>query len=475
MIIWRLAMNFIGRKEELEELNKRYASDIFEMGVVYGSRRIGKTSILKEFVKDKASLYFQAKESNELDNRTTFSNEINKLIGIPYAFVYPTYTDGFEALLKYAQDKPFIIVIDEIAFIAQSDKGFLSELQFNIDHKFKDSKIKLILSGSSISFMKDILKDKKGPLFQRSTFQMNIKKMLYSDALLFLDTLTSEDKIQYLSIFGEFPFYLEMIDKSKTFDENIFNLLFSRFGNLVDAPNKILPANSKDQNTYNTILKAISHRKRTNKDIAEYIGKDPNYVAVYLQKLVENEIIEKRESFNRNQKMNYYEISDNLIRFWYRFVFDNKDEILLDMGKIIYKENLEDINSFIAHSFEDVAISYLTEKNVKGELGYYYELIRSYKVDNSKIGRSIEFDGLASGIGKASNRLLVMECKYQTKKISLSVLNHLYESLSIFSYENYDIYLFSKSGFEESIIALNNPSIHLISIEDMVNIKFNEN
>ena len=217
-------MNFIGRKEELEELNKHFSSDRFEMGVIYGSRRIGKTSLLKKFIEGKTSFYFQAKQSNELDNRTSFSNEINKLIGIPYTFLYPTYSDGFDALLKYADEKPLIIVIDEIAFIASSDKGFLSELQFNIDHKFKDKKIKLLLSGSTISFMKNILKDKRGPLFQRSTFQMNIKKMLYSDALAFLAGLKDEEKIAYLSIFGEHPFYLEMIDKTKSFDDNIYNL-----------------------------------------------------------------------------------------------------------------------------------------------------------------------------------------------------------------------------------------------------------
>ncbi len=459
---------FIGRKEELAELSTRFNSKRFEMGVVYGSRRIGKTSLLKEFIKDKAAFYFQAKESSELDNRTAFSIEVNKVIGVPYSFVYPSYSDGFDALLKHAEGKPFVIVIDEIAFISQSDKGFLSELQFNIDHKFKATEVKLILSGSTISFMKDIIKDKTGPLFQRSTFQMHVKKLIYSDALAFLDGLSAEDKIRYLSIFGEHPFYLEMIDKSRSFDENVFNLLFSRFGNLIDAPNKVLPSASKDQNTYNTILKAIAHRRRTNKEIAEYIGKDPNYVAAYLPRLIDNEIIEKRESFNRNQKMNYYEISDNLIRFWYRFVFDNREEIEQNMGKVIFDENLSEINLFISVGFEDVALSYLTERNVKGELGCYYEVIRGYKVDNSKLGRSIELDGLAKGIGKAKNRLLVAECKYRNKALSLAVLDHVKESLSIFVADQYDIYLFSKVGFADDLLALNDPLVHLISITDMV-------
>ncbi len=458
---------FIGRKAELSELESRFQSGRFEMGVVYGARRIGKTSLLQEFIKGKAAFYFQAKESNELDNRTAFSAKVNSLIGVPYAFVYPSYSEGFDALLKYAQEKPFVIVIDEIAFIAQSDKGFLSELQYNIDHKFKDTEVKLILSGSTISFMKDILKNKRGPLFQRSTFQMNIKKMLYSDALAFLDGLSTEEKMQYLSIFGEHPYYLEMIDKTKTFDDNLQRLLFSRFGTLVDAPDKVLPTASKDQNTYNTILKAIAHRRRTNKEIAEYIGKEPNYVASYLPKLMDNEIIEKRESFNRNQKMNYYEISDNLIRFWYRFVFDNREEILQNMGSVIYSDLQEEIALFISAGFEDVAISYLTEKNITGALGHHYGILRGYKVDNSKLGRSVELDGLASGIGKDKNRLLVAECKYRSKALSLAVLEHLRESLSIFPAEHYDIYLFSKSGFAEDILALNDPDVHLVSIEEM--------
>ena len=230
----------------------------------------------------------------------------------------------------------------------------------------------------------------------------------------------------------------------------------------------MLPTASKDQNTYNTILKAIAHRKRTNKEIAEYIGKDPNYVAAYLPRLVDNEIIEKRESFNKSQKMNYYEISDNLIRFWYRFVFDNREEILQNMGKVIYEESLDEIALFISTGFEDVALSYLTEKNVKGELGYHYEIIRGYKVDNSKLGRSIELDGLAKGIGKAKNRLLVAECKYRNKTLSLAVLEHVMESVSIFPSEYYDVYLFSKSGFADDIRAINDPSVHLIAVEDMV-------
>lgn len=459
---------FFGRKDELNELASRYNSDRFEMGIVYGARRIGKTTLIKEFIFQKASFYFQAKESNEYDNRRSFSMQLSRFLGIPYINVYPTFSDAFDDLIKYANGKQFVIVIDEIAYLVNADKGFLSELQFCIDDKFKNTKIKLILSGSNISFMKDILKDKRSPLFQRTTFQMHITKLPFSDALKFLDGVSEEDSIKYLSIFGTHPYYLEMIDKTKSFDDNIKNLLFNKFGNLLDAPDKVLPSASSDQTNYNTILKAIANRRRSNKDIASYLNKPENFVAAYLPRLVENETIEKREAFNKSQKLNYYEISDNLLRFWYRFIFDHKEEISLGLGDVLFEENKSDIDDFIAHGFEDVAISFLTEENAKGLLPCYYEPIRNYKVDNSKLGRSIELDGLAKGIGKNNNRLLIIECKYRKKPFSLSMLEQLKESVSVFGgYEFYDYYLFSKSGYTDEILLLKDENIHLITLSDL--------
>ena len=91
---------FIGRKEELKELQFRYQTTHFEMGVIYGARRIGKTSLIKESIKDRRAFYFQAKESNEYDNRRAFSFQINKLIGITYTVIYPTFSDAFDELIK---------------------------------------------------------------------------------------------------------------------------------------------------------------------------------------------------------------------------------------------------------------------------------------------------------------------------------------------------------------------------------------
>ena len=101
-------------------------------------------------------------------------------------------------------------------------------------------------------------------------------------------------------------------------------------------------------------------------------------------------------------------------------------------------------------------------------LPYYYNIIRNYKVYNSQLGRSIELDGLANGIGRAKNRLLVIECKYRNKPLSSKIIDHLKESLTIFPYDFYDIYLFSKIGFSDVLLSLNDSSINLITLEEMM-------
>ena len=97
----------------------------------------------------------------------------------------------------------------------------------------------------------------------------------------------------------------------------------------------------------------------------------------------------------------------------------------------MFDECKAEIADFIAHGFEDVAISFLTEQNGKGLLPYYYAPIRNYKVDNSKLGHSVELDGLAEGLGKNSNCLLVVECKYRKAPFSVAMLEQLKESVSV--------------------------------------------
>lgn len=459
---------FIGRKEELAVLKNRYETNNLEVGLIYGQRRIGKTSLIIESVKAYRHIYFLSKNTTYQDNLSYFNNVFKKFSGTTLPISFKTFDELFDALKEYAQKEKLILIIDELPFLAKVYPGIISYLQGYLEElKRNDIAMKVILSGSDISFMVDLLTNKAKPLYQRATFQIHVLPMIFSDAAKMLDGFSNDDKAKYLSIFGNRPYYLEKLDCKKNFDENIIQLCFSSDSILIDAPNLTLPIGYSNNGTYISILTAIANRKHRVKDIADELQIDDNALATYLKRMIDGESIEKREMFNGNQKTNYYEISDPMIRFYYGLIYPNLEDIQRRLGRDIYKLNKEKINSVIEHGFEDVVNSYMDELNRDNKLNHTYHSFKKYVVDNSILNRSIEIDALADSLDK--KHLLAIEAKYRNKNASLKILNHLKENVSIFSsqYKSVTYYIFSKTSFSDDLSNLDDINVKLISLNDM--------
>ena len=460
---------FVGRKAELAELNQRWNNQHFEFGIVYGTRRIGKTTLLQEFLKGKNAFYFQARKADEKDNLRAFSREFRKKFGLDEHAVYDSFDTAFESVAEQAAKGHMLFIIDEIAYLCTKSKALLSLLQYYLDGAFRQAGMMVILSGSNVSFMEDILNNRNDPLYQRATFQIHLGKMTFSEAKAFVQGRPIEEQVSFLALMGPHPYYLGMIDPSMSFMENVSSLLYSRYGTLVDAPEKTMPTGISEQNMYNSIIQAVAKGKRFSKQIAEAVGVENNYAAKYLSSLIDMQILEKRESFVRNKKTNYYVVADSLLRFWYRFIFDQQDVVLNGMGQILFEEDQTGIQDFIAREFESVAQLWLEEQNREGRLSAYYGTIRNYMVENSRLGRSVELDGLAEGLGKKKDHLLAVECKYREVPFSLQMLRHFQEGVSLFDrYAVIDYYLISRNGFTDEILALRDEHIHLVSLADMM-------
>lgn len=188
-----------------------------------------------------------------------------------------------------------------------------------------------------MSFMMDLLSSKTKPLYQRATFKLFVKPMLFSDAVKTLSGLTNVDKAKCLSVFGNHPYYLEKISKGKSFEENIISLCFDSSSILVDAPNMTLPLGFSTNSTYISILVAISSHKKKVKEMSNLLKIDNNALSTYLKRMLETGAIEKRTSFNGNKKNVYYEISDPFIRFYYRFIYPYLLDIDQGLGKRFIK------------------------------------------------------------------------------------------------------------------------------------------
>ncbi len=454
-------MDFKGREKEIRYLNEKYKSNKKEFGVIYGRRRIGKTSLIEEFVKDKNVILFQAKKTALYGNLQSFSRTINQKIGNNINLVFETFEQAFDAINEYAKKERLILVIDEYPYILEQVNGFSSIVQEFIDRA--NDNIFLILSGSDVSFLKEEIQNHNSPLYKRRTFEMEIKKLNFKEACLFLDDFDNEIKSKYISLMSSYPYYLSSINHNLTFEENIKNTLFNQYGPFFNLPDQLLSNSLKVQDIYNAILEAISHRKKSIKEIANYIHEEESKVAKYLITLQESEIVIKCETFMGNKKTNYYEIEDNLLKFWYMFIFPNIERIKIN-GDIVFDELKEKIDLFISNEFEKTSILYLEYLNSLGKLPTIFTKVKPYKVEKSKLNRSIEIDGLS----QYGEYLLVMESKFRNVNFSLDMFEHLEESASIFPSKLKRIYyIFSKSGFSEDIRNLKNNNINLISLNDM--------
>ncbi len=458
---------FVGRTIELATLKAKFDSRSSEIGIIHGQRRIGKTSLVKESLKGRDSLYFLCADTTGYDNLVHFSSTLNDYIGLPSSYIYPSFKEFFMALAKEVYKRKTIVFFDELPFLVKAYPAALTLLQEFIDFG-KEEGLKLILSGSDVGFMVELLHDKKGPLYQRQTFDLEVRPLSFSDSLKMLPGLTKEEKIAYLCLFGGRPLYLSLLDLSKSFDENVESLFFSRGGALVEAPMLTLPLGRESSGVYVAIYNAIASRKKRQGEIAEYTKVKANNLTTYLDKLIMDRIIVKNEYFNANRHGVYYDFYDPLFSFYYLYVYRNVELIRAGAGKKVYEGLKNEIASYIGLGFEKVVLSYMEERNVTGELGELFEPFKRLILDNSPLGRSVEFDGISKAVFDPKS-LLIVEAKYRNAPVGVEVLDHLKESASVLKgHTKVSYYLFSKSGFTKELMEKKEEDIHLISVSDMV-------
>ena len=455
---------FIGRSKELAVLNGKYQSGRKEFGVIYGRRRIGKSALITKFLEGKEAILFQAKKDNAYGNLRSFSYALAKAIGLPKNYVFGSWEEAFDSLLDHAAGRRFVLAIDEYPYLLEQNPSFPSVLQEFVD-KAGDN-LFLLVSGSDVSLLRKEIKDHSSPLYKRRTFEMAITQLPYKEALLFVSPFGDEEKMDYLALMSTYPYYLSAINPKLSFDENLEGLLFNQYGAFFTLPDQLLSNSTKVQDVYNAILVAISHRKRTNKEIADSIHEEESKVAKYLLTLTDGELVEKRETFMGSRKTNYYEIGDPLLRFWYSFVFENQERIKIN-GKKVYEEEKEPIHQFLCHGFEEVCRLYIEQLNEDGRLPEIFPKPQLYRVEKSKLGRSIELDGLSL----ANDKLLVMECKYRSVPFDGAMLHHLVESASVFpdKYQR-EYFVFSKSGFTEEVKKAEGEHLHLVDSKALLSL-----
>lgn len=330
---------FIGRKKELAIMERLYNSDRFEFLVLYGQRRIGKTTLINEFAKNKKVIFFITKETNDSMNLQAFSQLITAHFdsSLPDSFIFDSWQEAFVWIAQASEKQKTILIIDEYPYAATANKALNSTLQIAIDHHFLQSQVKLILSGSHVSFMEKEVLGYKSPLYGRKTSQIQLKPFDYLEASLMLSEYSNEDKIRFYSVLGGVPYYLSFVDQGQSFEENVKALFFASDGRLYQEPDFLMREEFDQPAKYSAVIQAVGQGANRSARIAELTKIETTALPYYLTTLVEIGFLKKVIPFGEDplrSRKGIYEIADNTFRFYYEFVYPNETAIERGFGDI---------------------------------------------------------------------------------------------------------------------------------------------
>lgn len=441
---------FVGRENELASLNEHYESNKFECAIIYGRRRIGKTELISEFVKNKPNIFFTATQENKESNLMRFSRAVND-------YQNPTQLDGpvfrsFDQLLEQvanlAQDEHVVLVIDEYPNLAESYPGFSSLLQAYIDRKFLHSKLFIILCGPSPFMEKQVL-GYQSPLYGRRTVQLKIEPFSFHEAQEMLTKVNKTDAFTLYAISGGVPQYLNYFADKVSVKQAIVDSFLRKDGRLLEEPSNLLKQELRDPANYNSIIAAIAHGASRANDIATRTGIVSTSVKAYLNNLIELGIIKRYvpiTDINKNSKKSIYRIEDGMFRFWYRFIPARLTLIERGMVDMAWHGIEPKLNEFLGQAFEKLSQDYLwehydVEKTPFTNLGNWWGT-------DSRTRQQVELDILGYSM-EDKDFAVFGECKWRNEPISKQILEKLIFNSNLFTYPKKYYYLFSKVGFTD--------------------------
>lgn len=461
-----------GREEEMKHLNTLYSSNSFEFLVMYGRRRVGKTTLLQEFSKNTNCIFFPAREKNDVLNLQDFSKVLQLHFNGTYIASFESWEKAFEYVDINSKART-VLIIDEFPYIAEENPSVKSLLQHAIDHSWKNNKnLFLILCGSSVSIMENDILGSKSPLHDRQTSTLEIKPFDYLESSQFFPQYSNEDKLLAYGILGGIPRYLEAFNPDKTIEENIAYRIIQNGAFLHEEPDNLLKAELRETNIYNSILSAIANGKNKIVDISDYIHEDRTKVAKYLVTLQVLRLIEKKVpcTESQNSKKSIYVIKDNFFKFWYRYDFSNNAYYSMlgsaETAEIIMK----DISNHMGLVFEDICKDYLMHLAKMRKLPFIPYTIGKWWGNNPVIKAQDDVDILA--IDKSGKEAMFVECKFQSQPMTYDEYENLINATKAFpDIQKKHLWFISKSGYSNSVIAkAKEDKATLLTIDDLFNI-----
>lgn len=462
---------FIGREREMAELNRRYRRRGFAFPVIYGRRRVGKTRLLQEFIKDKPAIYFMATEQGEREQLHAFSLALREQLPEgKLAGDFASWDDLFQYITVLAQTQRWVLVIDEFPYLAKAVPGITSLLQKYIDHAWQDTQLYLVLCGSSMSFMERQVLGYKSPLYGRRTAQLKLHPLPYYESARFFPQWSDEEKLLAYGVCDGIPQYLSFFARYRSLREAVCEEFLSLGGHLQEEPENLMLQELREPAVYNSLLTALAHGASRQNDIATALGRSGSQITFYLNNLQALELIARQVPVeSKRSRKAIYVITDNLYRFWYRFMPECATLIALGLGERAWQERIApQLHAYFGRIFEDIAMQYVQEQVRQGIIPELYITYGHWWGNNPQRKRAEEIDLVCTN----DSDILCGECKWRNEPMDKSVLTTLHERAALVQQgRRLHLMLFAKSSFSQELCQVAQEwRVQLVSVKDLLSL-----
>jgi AAA+ ATPase superfamily predicted ATPase len=440
-------MDFVNRREELAFLERCHAAAGFQFVPIYGRRRIGKTRLVREFIRGKQALYFMADSVTEGEQLRNLGREAGEFFSD--RFLAETGFQDWYQFFRYLRDKAhserLVVAIDEFPYLVNTNSAISSIFQKGIDEMLRDSDIFLILLGSSIGMMEQEVLFSKAPLYGRRTGSLEVCEMRFSALKAFFPQLDLAERLAICGVMGTIPAYVEHVDPHLDRMTVIREKVLERGSFLHNEVEFLLREELREPRNYFVILRAIAQGKRKLSEIINDTGFEKTHLARYLDILRSLRFVDKEipvtERYPEKSRLGLYRIHDRFFSFWFRYVFPFRSRLEIGQTDYLLTKINETFEQHLAFVYEDVCREICLD------------LLKEGAMEFSAIGRwwakNEEIDLVA--LDDESKTVWFGECKWSIKKVGEDIYRDLQRKARLVDWgggkRQERFILFSRSGF----------------------------
>ena len=423
---------FVGRTQELKQLEDAYRQERNAAIVLYGRSGIGKTELAALFSKDKPMVYYLARELSEREQCFSLAKEL----GIEESEEALSFYDCLKQVVTRREDKSkkAVIIIDEFHFLVKTSEEFVVAF---LKLLMEEQCMFLFLS-SSVNWVENAMVQDFGPAARALYGIIKLKEFTFLELVKRFPNMSVEKTIYANAILGGVPEYLSYWNEKGSLRENILRIFLRKDAPLLFGAENFLKKELRELGAYNAILTSLASGK--------------NKLSVYIKNLIELDVVEKVFSFDAsesatlvhaNVQKGLYRIKDNYLRFWYRYVFPNFSRILLGEGEQVYENEVaKDFAVYMQECFTGVCSEYLKL------MEQYGKLLNSYENWGTWYGKTGRIDIVA---GNAKGEILAGFCQFDSRMMTGKDLSQYKDLLELALLQPKELYLFSKAGFSEEL------------------------